>query len=94
MKKLLLASIIMMGISTVAEAQTPEAVQAKKAAAKKEANQPVFSNAANQTAVAPNSEQAKSADVLAAEKNAAAKPKTAEVKEVKKAAKPAAKKSN
>ncbi|MBL0182454.1 MAG: hypothetical protein IPP96_09190 [Chitinophagaceae bacterium] len=85
MKKLLLASIVMMGISSVAAAQTPEAVRERKEAAKKEANQPVISNAANVTA----SEKVKTESKVAADKNEAAKPKEAEVK---KTALPAAKK--
>lgn len=88
MKKLLLASIIMVGISSVAAAQTSEALREKKEAARKEANQPVFSNAANVTA----SEKAKTDTKVAADKIEAAKAKEAEVKEVKKAAAPAAKK--
>jgi len=85
MKKLLLASIVMMGISSVAAAQTSEAIREKKEAAKKEANQPVFSNAANVTA----SEKVKTESKVAADKNATAKPQEAEVK---KTALPAAKK--
>ncbi|HRI26100.1 MAG TPA: hypothetical protein PLZ45_15590 [Ferruginibacter sp.] len=86
MKKLLLASMILMGIGTAANAQTSEAVRAKKDAAKKQANQPVFANAAGETASisAPETDKSK------AEAQKAAQPKEAEVK---KAAKPAEKKT-
>ena len=40
----------MIGISSVASAQNGEALRQKKEAAKKEANQPAFTNAANETA--------------------------------------------
>ncbi len=42
MKKLLFASIIMMGFSAVAAAQTSDALKAKKAEARKQAGQPSF----------------------------------------------------
>ena len=88
MKKLLLASIIMAGFGTVASAQTSEALQAKKAAAKKEANQPVISNAANETAPVRATEAPKTDAELSARET--------EVKKVdatKPTAKPAAKKA-
>lgn len=88
MKKLLLASIIMIGFGTAASAQSSEAMQAKKAAAKKEANQPVISNAAGEVAPARATETPKTDAELAA--------KETEVKKVaapQKAAKPAAKKT-
>ncbi len=93
MKKLLLASIIMMGFSAVAAAQTSEAAKAKKTEARKQAAQPTFSTAAGETTTAPSAvaaDKAKAETEANTEKNAVAAPKVAEVK---KTAKPAAKKT-
>ncbi|MBK7375163.1 MAG: hypothetical protein IPJ02_06320 [Chitinophagaceae bacterium] len=88
MKKLLLASIIMIGFGTVASAQSSEAMQAKKAAAKKEANQPVISNADGEVAKVKATETPKTDAELSAKE-----PEVKKVAAPQKAAKPAAKKT-
>jgi len=100
MKKLLLASILMAGISSFAFAQTPEAVKAKKEAAKKGTAAPAISTYDNKTAA--DSKKVKADKPVETDDMKAAKIKTtdqesvkpvektdAKVAETKKAAKPA-----
>lgn len=104
MKKLLLASIIMIGMSHLATAQNAELQRHKKEAAKKEANQPAFTNSSNEAVpakVATTTEEKTDAEIAAKEAKAL-KPSTTvktetvavkEVKEKKEAKQPAAKKT-
>jgi len=87
MKKLLFASIIMMGFSAVAAAQTSDALKAKKAEARKQAGQPSFSTAAGDATAKPSTvaaDKAKSEKEAAAEKTAVAEPQAAAVKKAEK----------
>lgn len=73
MKKLLLVSIVMIGASSFASAQNGEALRAKKQTARKEANQPVISNAANEVAK-PATTTAVKTDAEVAKKTESVKP--------------------
>lgn len=88
MKKLLFASIIMMGFSAVAAAQTSDALKAKKAEARKQAGQPSFSTAAGDATAKPSTvvaaDKVRSEKEATAEKTAVAEPKVAEVKKTEK----------
>ena len=91
MKKLLLVSFVMLGIGTVASAQTSEALKAKKEAAKaqSQAVQPAFTTSDGETAKSAEAKQTQAADKVASDKAAAPKVEA----EAKKTAQPAAKKA-
>jgi len=81
MKKLLLASMIMIGVSGFAYAQSPEAVKAKKAAAKRNQSQPALTTASTAPDKAAVVKEKTDAEVAKEAKVAQAK--VVDVKEVK-----------
>jgi cytoskeletal protein RodZ len=89
MKKLLLASMFVIGISGIAAAQNPEAVRAKKEAAKKEKNEPAMTNAAQETSIQPATAKSKEAVKQKTDAQAAKEEEVKKQEEAKKAAAPA-----